>query len=181
MSGSAACTQLNVPVRFTASVRDQSSSVMSAKRTNPEIAALVTRISTGPRASRTSPSARSTDDRSATSTVPCAMAAPSARIASAAAAAASPSTSSTATRLPARASASPTARPIPDPPPVSTATRPTASPLSSLLYDRTAMPYDRTRRVRGGCVSQTDLEYDPYDREIDADPYPTYQRLRDEA
>jgi cytochrome P450 len=26
-----------------------------------------------------------------------------------------------------------------------------------------------------------DLYYDPYDREIDADPYPTYQRLRDEA
>ncbi len=26
-----------------------------------------------------------------------------------------------------------------------------------------------------------DLDYDPYDREIDADPYPIYRRLRDEA
>ncbi len=25
------------------------------------------------------------------------------------------------------------------------------------------------------------LSYDPYDRVIDADPYPTYRRLRDEA
>ena len=28
---------------------------------------------------------------------------------------------------------------------------------------------------------QSDLYYDPYDVEIDADPYPTYRRLRDEA
>jgi len=27
----------------------------------------------------------------------------------------------------------------------------------------------------------TDVYYDPYDREIDADPYPVYARLRDEA
>jgi hypothetical protein len=26
-----------------------------------------------------------------------------------------------------------------------------------------------------------DLYYDPYDIDIDADPYPTYKRLRDEA
>ena len=26
-----------------------------------------------------------------------------------------------------------------------------------------------------------DLNYDPYDREIDADPYPVYRRLRHEA
>jgi cytochrome P450 len=30
-------------------------------------------------------------------------------------------------------------------------------------------------------VGQRDLYYDPYDVEIDADPYPTYRRLRDEA
>ena len=30
-------------------------------------------------------------------------------------------------------------------------------------------------------VSSSDLYYDPYDIEIDLDPYPTYQRLRDEA
>jgi hypothetical protein len=30
-------------------------------------------------------------------------------------------------------------------------------------------------------ASLTDLSYDPYDREIDADPYPVYRRLRDEA
>ena len=30
-------------------------------------------------------------------------------------------------------------------------------------------------------TTTTDLYYDPYDLEIDADPYPVYQRLRDEA
>ena len=30
-------------------------------------------------------------------------------------------------------------------------------------------------------MGQNDLYYDPYDVEIDADPYPTYRRLRDEA
>ena len=29
--------------------------------------------------------------------------------------------------------------------------------------------------------SDSDVYYDPYDVEIDRDPYPTYQRLRDEA
>ena len=28
---------------------------------------------------------------------------------------------------------------------------------------------------------ETKLYYDPYDLEIDADPYPIYRRLRDEA
>ena len=30
-------------------------------------------------------------------------------------------------------------------------------------------------------MTTTDLSYDPYDREIDADPYPVYRRLREEA
>jgi cytochrome P450 len=30
-------------------------------------------------------------------------------------------------------------------------------------------------------TTTTDLYYDPYDRDIDADPYPVYRRLRDEA
>ena len=30
-------------------------------------------------------------------------------------------------------------------------------------------------------MSGTQLYYDPYDQEIDADPYPMYRRLRDEA
>jgi cytochrome P450 len=30
-------------------------------------------------------------------------------------------------------------------------------------------------------VGETELNYDPYDRDIDADPYPVYKRLRDEA
>ena len=30
-------------------------------------------------------------------------------------------------------------------------------------------------------TATTDLYYDPYDRDIDADPYPVYRRLRDEA
>ena len=32
-----------------------------------------------------------------------------------------------------------------------------------------------------GPVTGSDLYYDPYDRSIDADPYPTFRRLRDEA
>ena len=30
-------------------------------------------------------------------------------------------------------------------------------------------------------TSPSDLYYDPYDVEIDADPYPVYRRLREEA
>ena len=30
-------------------------------------------------------------------------------------------------------------------------------------------------------TTRTDLSYDPYDREIDADPYPVFRRLREEA
>ena len=30
-------------------------------------------------------------------------------------------------------------------------------------------------------TTTTDLHYDPYDLDIDADPYPVYRRLRDEA
>ena len=30
-------------------------------------------------------------------------------------------------------------------------------------------------------TTTTDLSYDPYDREIDADPYPVFRRLREEA
>jgi hypothetical protein len=30
-------------------------------------------------------------------------------------------------------------------------------------------------------MTTIDLNYDPYDREIDADPYPVYRRLREEA
>ena len=30
-------------------------------------------------------------------------------------------------------------------------------------------------------TTTTDLSYDPYDRDLDADPYPVYRRLRDEA
>jgi cytochrome P450 len=34
---------------------------------------------------------------------------------------------------------------------------------------------------RNAMTISTDLHYDPYDRAIDADPYPVYRRLRDEA
>ena len=30
-------------------------------------------------------------------------------------------------------------------------------------------------------MTMTDVYYDPYDREIDADPYPVYARLREES
>ena len=53
MSGIAACTQWNVPVRFTASIRSHCSSVMSVNDRNSSSPALVTTISTGPRSVRT--------------------------------------------------------------------------------------------------------------------------------
>jgi len=31
-----------------------------------------------------------------------------------------------------------------------------------------------------GDMGEPDVYYDPYDREIDADPYPVYRRLREE-
>ena len=43
------------------------------------------------------------------------------------------------------------------------------------------MLYDRTKLVRGGADGRDELYYDPYDVEIDPDPYPVYRRLRDEA
>ena len=43
------------------------------------------------------------------------------------------------------------------------------------------MRYSRMDLLRGRELTRTDLYYDPYDLEIDADPYPTYRRLRDEA
>src|SRR5208282_1306520 len=44
---------------------------------------------------------------------------------------------------------------------------------------------DRSLGHRSGAdtvtTATTGLSYDPYDRQIDADPYPTYRRLREEA
>ena len=44
---------------------------------------------------------------------------------------------------------------------------------------RRARPARRTRS--DAMTTDTELRYDPYDREIDADPYPIYRRLRDES
>jgi cytochrome P450 len=40
---------------------------------------------------------------------------------------------------------------------------------------------DAPARTGGEAMTTTDVYYDPYDRAIDADPYPVYARLRDEA
>jgi hypothetical protein len=42
------------------------------------------------------------------------------------------------------------------------------------------MLYGRTVSDEGGALSE-DVYYDPWDIEIDLDPYPVYRRLRDEA
>ena len=68
MSGSAACTQANVPVRLTATMRSHCSAVMSSTGVKDSMPALVTRISTGPSSARTRSTPASTDGRSATST-----------------------------------------------------------------------------------------------------------------
>src|SRR5438270_9122698 len=36
-------------------------------------------------------------------------------------------------------------------------------------------------QTRGRDISEHDVYYDPYDVEINADPYPTFRRLREEA
>ena len=68
MSGTAACRQWKVPVRLTAIMRSHASGVMSRNSVKPSIPALVTMISIGPRADRTSSRAVSMAARSLTST-----------------------------------------------------------------------------------------------------------------
>ena len=70
MSGTAACRQWKVPVRLTAIMRSHASAVMSRNSVKPSIPALVTMISTGPKAERTSSRAVSMAARSLTSTTP---------------------------------------------------------------------------------------------------------------
>ena len=124
MSPMAAWMQWKVPVRLTAKVRDQSSMVRSSNATNPDTAALVTRIAIGPSEFRTCSNAASTALRSATSTATATAFAPESR-------------SEAASRLrrltvdvehPYQADACrdrcrQMARPRPDAPPVTTATR----------------------------------------------------------
>src|SRR5262245_34512390 len=130
MSGTAACTQWKVPVRFTERTRSQLSCVMSAKDSNASSPALVTRISTGPSSARTLARASSTAARSATSTSAAITRAPVSSRLSAARRAASPRRSSSATRSPRAARCRAMASPIPEAAPVTTATLPIAPPPS---------------------------------------------------
>src|SRR6266516_7971688 len=62
---------------------------------------------------------------------------------------------------------------------------PVASVLDSVMGSsgEGITPY-ATRSARGGLTltnTATDVYYDPYDWEIDTDPYPVWKRLRDEA
>ena len=68
MSGTAAWTQAKVPVRLTAMIRSHASGVMSASGVNDSMPALVTRIPTGPSASRDIGDGGVDRARSATST-----------------------------------------------------------------------------------------------------------------
>ena len=62
MSGTAACTQVNVPVRLTAMIRSHvSGGDVERPASNDSMPALVTRISTGPSSARTSANPASTD------------------------------------------------------------------------------------------------------------------------
>ena len=79
MSATAAWTQMNVPVRFTATMRSHFSGVMSSSGVNDSMPALVTRSSTGPSSARTRANADSTDCRSATSTSTASASVPDAR------------------------------------------------------------------------------------------------------
>src|SRR5262245_43555338 len=54
---------------------------------------------------------------------------------------------------------------------------PVCSPYASTAY----VLYDRIGSISRQAVGELDLYYDPYDVEIDVDPYPTYRRLREEA
>ena len=90
MSGTAAWTQLNVPVRLTATMRSHFSDVMSRSGVNDSMPALVTRSSTGPSSARTCANADATASRSATSTATASALLPAASTSAAAASAASP-------------------------------------------------------------------------------------------
>ncbi len=131
MSATAACTQVNVPVRLTAMMRSHVSGVMSSSAVNDSMPALVTRSSTGPSPARTLSKAAATDARSATSTSTASASAPVACTCAAAASAAAPFWSRIATRWPSAANCNATPSPMPDAPPVTTATRLTGSLIAS--------------------------------------------------
>ena len=121
MSDTEAWMQLNVPVRLTPIIRSQRSPVMSAKLRCAAIPAAVTTMSIGPKASRASATAASTETRSATSTWTAMVSLPLASRERAADPAPSPLMSSRATRSPRSASRWAIARPIPDAAPVTSA------------------------------------------------------------
>ncbi len=68
MSGTASCTQVKVPVRFTAIKRSHFSGVISTTGSKASMPALVTTMVIGPRSWRTEAYTRSIAPRSATST-----------------------------------------------------------------------------------------------------------------
>src|SRR5260370_18739290 len=153
MSGTAACTQWKVPVRFTASMRSPCDGVMSVKEMNSSRPALVTTISTGPRSCRTRVRASSTARRSETSAPIPSACAPLPRSWSGVRSAASPSRSRTATRCPLLASRCAMACPMPDAAPVTTATRPidVSSSACAGEYGRAGRAYARLTLEKREC------------------------------
>src|SRR5262245_32998715 len=106
-----------------------------------------------------------------------------------------PLTSTASTRAPSRTNTCVEARAIPDPAPVMIATLPSSSPIVPPWFPPdfhvrvlAAIVGSAKHDVRGseGSAAVTtavagDLYYDPYDVEINANPYPVYRRLREEA
>ena len=122
MSGTAACTQWNVPVRFTASMRSHDSSGDVGERLEAVDARARDHDLDGAELGSHRASAASTAPRSLTSTDTAIVVAPLDCRSFAHCSAASPSTSSTATRRPCSARRRQIAAPMPAAPPVTTAT-----------------------------------------------------------
>src|SRR5262245_20565978 len=107
-----------------------------------------------------------------------------------------PLTSTARTLAPSRTNTCDAARAMPDPAPVMTATLPSSSPMrpslvpSGFSCQSTGSNSGRRKEHRPGLAKGAptvttavagDLYYDPYDVEINANPYPVYRRLREEA
>src|SRR5579871_2169209 len=122
MSGTTTCVTTNVPRTLMSNICVQSSSVISSKGTIFEMPALLTRIVTGPNASRSASTATFTASRSAMLACSAMALPPAALISATTALQPSMSRSSTPTALPSAASFNAQARPMPAAAPVTNAT-----------------------------------------------------------
>ena len=124
MSASTACEQRNGPFKVIARSSSQVSSLTSRKSASVAFAALLTSISTGPKASRAARTMASTSAASVTSVVCAKDLLPASEISSATMLARCPTTSATRTAAPSAAKRCARTRPSPEPLPVMMATQP---------------------------------------------------------